>query len=322
MIRIGVIGTGNISAVHLRYLQSRRDVQIAALCDINPANLKRRRDEFGGEGFADYREMLRRTALDAVWLCTPPQVRRGPLLACAERKIPVLCEKPVERDPARAERIAAALARRRARVQVGYVFRSMPIVERLRQAWADDRVHLVESLYGCNVSLTRSLPAWFYDKALSGGALVDQATHNLDLLRMLLGEVAAVRGLAANPVHAKRKGYTVDEVLALGLRFRDGTVGSHAHTWVGDGWRNEMVFCGEKRLYRLDLGRGALTVEEGMNTWSFRQDQARMYEHQSARFLELVKSGDWRANPCPYADGVKTLKLTLACDRALGGRKA
>jgi len=317
MIKAGCIGTGGISGVHLRYLQTRGDVEIAALCDVNAENLERARKQYGGRGFADFREMLKSEKLDAVWICTPPQVRREPLLACADRGIPVFCEKPVERDLARARSIARELKKRKARVQIGYVFRSMPIVQRLRKEMAGDRIHGIQSFYGCGVSLNRSLPAWFYDKALSGGALVDQATHNLDLLRMLMGEVATVSGIAANPVHPKKKGYTVDEVLALSLLFENGTAGGHVHTWVGDGWRNEMLLIGEKRVYRMDLGRGVLTVEEGSDTRTCRQDQSRIYEHQNRRFLEMVVAGGWDRNPSTYEDAVRTLALTLLCDKAV-----
>jgi predicted dehydrogenase len=167
------------------------------------------------------------------------------------------------------------------------------------------------------VSLDMSLPAWFYDKKLSGGALVDQATHNLDLLRRFVGEVAQARGVASNPVHGKKKGYTVDEVLSVSLVFKNGAAGGHVHTWVGDKWRNELVLSGEKRLYRLDLAKGVLTVEQGRTTRTVTQDHGRMYEHQNKVFLGMVVSGDWTRNPCDYADGLKTLELTMLCDRAI-----
>jgi len=320
MIRTGCIGTGGICSVHLSYLKAKEDVEIVALCDTSEENLERRRKEFGGKAYTDFHEMLAAERLDAVWLCTPPQVRRDPLIACAERGIPVFCEKPVERDPDRAFEIAEELEKLNAHVQVGYVFRSIPIVQRLRKAMAGDHVHLVQSLYGCDVSLTRGLPAWFYQKELSGGALVDQATHNLDLLRSLLGEVAGVRGVASNPVTAKKEGYTVDEVLALSFLFEKGTVGGHVHTWVGDRWRNEVVLIGEKRTYRMNLNSGVLTVEEGSETLAFTDGQGAAYEHENRIFLEMVQSGDWSANPCDYADGAKTLRLTIDCDLALEQR--
>jgi myo-inositol 2-dehydrogenase / D-chiro-inositol 1-dehydrogenase len=322
VIRAGVIGTGGISGVHLSCLKSRADVQVAALCDILPEALARRQEEFGGKGFAAFGQMLDDVKLDAVWLCTPPQVREGPLLACARRGIPVFCEKPVERSASRGAAIARALRNLGARVQVGYVFRSMPVVARLIQEMEGDVVHAVQSFYGCGVSLDRSLRAWFYDQSLSGGAIVDQATHNLDLLRRLFGEVEQVTGIARNPVHAKEKGYTIDEVISLSLAFRAGMVASHTHTWVGDAWRNELNLVGEKRRYRLDLGRRTLVVEEGEKSRSFTQDEASIYTWENEVFLSQVSSGDWSANPCTYDDGQRTLELTRACSQAVETGKA
>ena len=108
-IRVACIGVGNISPVHLNYLKSREDVEICALCDIRDDQLKKRQAQYGGHAFLDYGELLGAAKPDAVWLCTPPQVRRDPLLACAERGIPVFCEKPVERDPAKAAQIVGEL---------------------------------------------------------------------------------------------------------------------------------------------------------------------------------------------------------------------
>jgi predicted dehydrogenase len=317
MIRAGIIGTGGIAGEHLSFMKTRPDVIIAALCDPSPEALAQRTAEFGGTGYASFEQMLSESRLDAVWLCTPPHVREVPLVACARRKIPVFCEKPVERSSEHGGAIARALADLDARVQVGYVFRSMPVVARLLQEMQGDTVHAVQSWYGCAVSLDRSLPEWFYDKSLSGGALVDQATHNLDLLRRLFGEVEQVTGIARNPVQKKGPGYTVDEVLSLGLAFKSGVICSHTHTWVGDGWRNELHLSGEKRRYHVDLGRGTLTIEEGEKTWSFSQGKASIYTWENEVFLSQVSSGDWSANPSSYEDGLRTLELTDACDRAI-----
>lgn len=53
MISAGCIGTGKICRMHLQYLKSREDVEIAALCDINKDNLDLIGQEFGGETFTD-----------------------------------------------------------------------------------------------------------------------------------------------------------------------------------------------------------------------------------------------------------------------------
>ncbi len=333
MIKAAFIGTGGIVGVHLRYAASRKDIKIAALCDINRAHAERWQKEFGGEIFVDYEEMLDKIKPDAVWICTPSTVRKCPLLACAGRKIPIFCEKPAERSVKKAEEIAKALKKLSAKVQVGYVFRPMPVITKFKQAMKDDKVHILQSMYCCNISLTLGMQKWFYDKAMSGGALVDQATHNLDLLRYLFGEVQEIRAFAENPVHKKKKGYTIDETISLTLNFESGMLATHIHTWVGDTWRNEIVMSGEKRLYRLLPAQGKLAVEQtaqvikgqdkdksaSKKDGSFQFDQGvrSIYEYENDVFIKQIKTGDWSNNPSDYEDAVKTLKLTIACDTAV-----
>jgi predicted dehydrogenase len=314
MIRVGFIGAGNICGMHLNCLKSRKDVEIAALCDVNAENLERRRKEFGGEPFTDFQAMLRETKLNAVYLCTPPLVRREPLLACAKKGIPVFCEKPAGRDERAALRLAREIKAAKGRVMVGYLFRAMPVVQRLRNAMADDVIDAVQSFYGCPMGGQRS---WFSDKKLSGGILVDQATHNLDLMRYLFGEVKEVRGLAANPAQKKVPGYTIEEVIGVTLRFARGPVASHLHSWLAESWRNEIILSGRKRFYRIQPAAGTLIVEDGAETRSFQQGGASICSYESELFLKMVGSGDWSGNICDFADAVASLRLTLACDRAL-----
>ena len=102
MIKIGFIGTGGISGAHMKCLQHRKDVKIAALCDINREQALKRQKEFGGDVFADFNEKLDTMKPDAVWICTPPSVRREP-------KFPVLRSTPVMMPLVRTIRSGKAL---------------------------------------------------------------------------------------------------------------------------------------------------------------------------------------------------------------------
>ena len=104
----------------------------------------------------------------------------------------------------------------------------------------------------------------------------------------------------------------------MSFRFETGAVGSHVHTWVGDGWRNEMLLSGQKRLYRLNLGQRTLTVMEGQDVRTYDQE-ADSYAYENDMFIDMVTTGDWDRNPSEYSDALATLKLTLACDAALQG---
>ena len=106
MIRVGFIGVGNISRSHLRYLSTRDDVSISALCDTDESILAERTAQYGGTGYRDFHRMLDRSDLDAVWLCTPTRVRRDPLTACAKRGWIFRRRRPTKRGG-----IACALGR-------------------------------------------------------------------------------------------------------------------------------------------------------------------------------------------------------------------
>ena len=315
-IRAGLIGTGGISRVHLDWMKSREDVEIAALCDIDDSALKRRSSAYGGKCYSDIESMLDTEQLDAVWVCTPQAVRKDPLVLCADRGIPGFCEKPAAIDEDSASRISAALAERGGRVMVGYPFRSLPIVETLRGAFADDRIHAVQSMYLCDVSLTMGLRPWFYELEKSGGAMVDQATHVFDLLRTLMGEVIDVKGIGSNPVRQKREGYTIDESIGLSMLYESGAVGSHTHSWVADTWRTEILLSGEQRLYRLDLTGRTLTIVEAGTSTIYKYEGS-LHAFENNHFINMVTSGDWSDNLCDFDDAAKTLSLTLQCNRAL-----
>ena len=94
-------------------------------------------------------------------------------------------------------------------------------------------------------------------------------------------------------------------------------IGTHSHTWVGDAWRNEIVFSGEKRHYRLDMWKEEITIHQGPDSNVIKAKKDGMYTYENTIFLKMVKSGDWSRNPCDYADGLATLRLTLAADRSI-----
>ena len=67
MVRIGMIGAGNIANIHIASYKKNPNVEIAAICDINPERLKETADKFGIEKrYASAAEMLASEKLDAV----------------------------------------------------------------------------------------------------------------------------------------------------------------------------------------------------------------------------------------------------------------
>ncbi len=96
-IKAGLVGCGEISALHLKSMKQ-AGLQITALCDIDLSRAEKRRDEFASAKtpvYRDFAEMLRNEQFDVVGIATPPNVHKDQVLAALEAKRHVYCEKPV-----------------------------------------------------------------------------------------------------------------------------------------------------------------------------------------------------------------------------------
>ncbi len=97
ILRIGIVGVGTIAVLtHIPALRKTERARIAALCRRDQAKLAMAQEHIGAdETYTDWREMLDRAALDAVLVCTPPDLHAEPTIAALERGLHVLVEKPM-----------------------------------------------------------------------------------------------------------------------------------------------------------------------------------------------------------------------------------
>lgn len=124
MIRIGLIGCGAVAeSGHMPALLRRGDFAPAAVCDVRPEHAARLARAAGGvPAYTDWRAMLDREPLDAVTLALPPEISPDVAVACLDRGLPVLDEKPLASTLADGRRVTEAVARGGV-YQVGFVLR-------------------------------------------------------------------------------------------------------------------------------------------------------------------------------------------------------
>ncbi|MEM2875826.1 MAG: DUF362 domain-containing protein [Candidatus Bathyarchaeia archaeon] len=96
-VKAGLIGCGRVATTfHLPAMMSIRGLKVGAASDIDEMRLKNAMEKFSiDEGYTDYRLMLRKSNLDAVWVCTPPETHQKIVLDCLEERKHVICEKPL-----------------------------------------------------------------------------------------------------------------------------------------------------------------------------------------------------------------------------------
>src|SRR5829696_6290363 len=190
-LRIGLIGAGSVAARHAQALLGFDDVEISAVSDLEASRASQLASRCGARAHGDWQGMLDAHELDAVYICVPPFAHGPPEQAVLERSLPFFVEKPVALDLATAESVAAAVEAQGLTTAVGYHWRYLDIVERARLLLGEQPARLVMGYWLDKVPP----PAWWIRRDRSGGQVIEQTTHVLDLIRFLVGEVTEVSAL-------------------------------------------------------------------------------------------------------------------------------
>jgi predicted dehydrogenase len=213
-MRIAVVGAGQFGRKHIETVRAEPQCELVAVADP----LYR-----GDKGFSDYREMLERARPDGVIIATPNGVHVAVGLACVERKVPILVEKPIADTVAASQALVTAAERARVPLLVGHHRRYSPILEKARevvQGGGIGRLTAVAALW------LLQKPAGYFDVAWrrerGGGPLLINAIHDIDDLRFVCGEIEEVRSITSS---STRK-FPVEDSAAVALRFANGAVGT------------------------------------------------------------------------------------------------
>jgi predicted dehydrogenase len=223
-VRVAIVGAGSVAARHVSVLSGFDDARVVAIADPAGDAAERLAGSCGAAAYPDAERLLDAEKVDAVYVCVPPFAHGPPEHAVLDRGLPLFVEKPVAADLPAAQELAARVAAAGVVTGTGYHWRCLDTVERARALLADRPARLAIGYWLDKVPP----PPWWPRRARSGGQVVEQATHVVDLARVLLGEVAEVYAQAARTpsVWAGLPDADVDDVSAVALRFAGGAVGT------------------------------------------------------------------------------------------------
>lgn len=232
-IRWGIIGCGDVCEV--------KSGPAFQKCDGSELVAVTRRDAAKAEDYArrhgvpkwyggaeGARRLIEDPDVDAVYVATPPGAHLEHALAVARAGKPCYVEKPMARNHAECAAMCDAFERAGVPLFVAYYRRSLPRFEKVKELLADGRLGEVTavSVRFASGSHRRDPAAprpWRIEAREAGGGLfLDLASHTLDVLDHLLGEVAEVSGFATNRASPQ----DVEDVVAMQLRYASGVVGA------------------------------------------------------------------------------------------------
>ncbi|MGC8805687.1 MAG: Gfo/Idh/MocA family protein, partial [Candidatus Ratteibacteria bacterium] len=151
--------------------------------------------------------------------------------------------------------------------------------------------------------------SWLIKKQLSGGQLIEQATHTVDMMRYFVGDVDEVFAYKFEGINNKiYKGYDVEDASAVIMKFKNGVIGNLTCTWLWNGFHSGVEVVGKGII--INYEGNTLTIDTGNKKEIFIDSSDPMFE-EDRRFIEAIKSSKPEFVKSNYSDALKTLEVTL-----------
>ena len=226
-VRYGVIGIKGVGGKHVSMAHEHEDVELTALVDLDEAAVKAQSQELGVRAFTDYRELLDAEIVDAVSIATPHHLHAIIGLECLKAGVHVFTEKPLANRVSDADAMIEAAQARDLKLCVGHQYRTYRTPQTMK--------HLIDT--GAIGNIMRVLWTWiefrpesYYARDIwrqtwrhaGGGVLMNQTSHDLDLICWLVGEPVQVSAMIGNQFHK----IEVEDVVCANVLFANGIFGS------------------------------------------------------------------------------------------------
>ena len=240
-LKLAIIGCGRISDSHLKaVLANYKNIEAVALCDI--LEHKAALEKLGYQIYArekdveiadiniysDYKEMLQKEDIDVCSICTESGYHAEIALYCLNHGKHVIVEKPMAMSIIDANKMIDTAKHNGVKLAVCHQNRFNTTIQKLRQAVNEGRFGRI---YAGTARILWNRNKAYYDKAnwrgtwkLDGGCLINQCTHNIDLLQWMIdSEIKSVYGQIANYMHPYIQ---TEDYGSIIIKFANGAIGN------------------------------------------------------------------------------------------------
>jgi myo-inositol 2-dehydrogenase/D-chiro-inositol 1-dehydrogenase len=225
-IRIGLIGAGRIGRVHAEHLANRiPEANLVAVSDIFVEAAEKLAADFQiTAAYKDHRRIMEDKTIEAVVICSSTDTHAMMIEEAATAGKHIFCEKPIDHDLSKIDRVLTAVEQSGVKLQVGFNRRFDPNFRRVREIVAAGEIgdpHILRI-----TSRDPGPPPIEYIK-VSGGIFLDMTIHDFDMARFLMGEeveeIYATGGVRVDP----QIGEAGDiDTAVITMRFKSGAIGT------------------------------------------------------------------------------------------------
>src|SRR5215475_2819 len=267
-LNIGLVGYGFMGRTHSnaflqagRYFDLPYSPTLKALCARNPERAQSFAGNWGYESVeADWRKLVERKDIDLIDIASPNDTHAEIAIAAAQTGKMVMCEKPLGRNAAEAEKMTEAVESAKVANMVWYNYRRVPAVVLLKNMLDEGRFGRIfhyRAKFLQDWTISPELPQggeglWRLDVAVAGsGVTGDLLAHNIDTAMWLNGSMASVNAMTETFVKERKHNLTgkvekvgIDDACAFLARFRNGSLATFESTRYARG---------HKALYTLEI---------------------------------------------------------------------
>ena len=329
MIKIAVIGAGRMGITHYSIINSHPDIEITSLADTSTMiNGLLKKYISGLNVYKDYNELIDKEDLDAVLVCTPPNLHFPIIKKAAEKNLHVFVEKPFTTKLEEAFELSELYKGNGLVNQVGYVnrfndiFKSLKIM--LNEGLIGETIRFKSEMFSRTITKPDKGSGWRGTHDSGGGAVFEMASHAIDLVNYLVGKPDKVIGSSLNKIFSQN----VEDAVSSTFLYKGGASGTIYINWSDDSYRkptNKMEVFGTKgkvvadqhslKIYLKEENKEK-NLREGWNTLYITDlfEQVPFYvrgnefTRQLYHFVDCIQDKKTK-NICSFEDGVKTISV-------------
>ncbi len=314
VVRIGIIGMGNIGKFHADYLLAGKvkRAQLVAACSTSPQKLESFKEK-GVKIWGDAATLIRSKEVDAVIVATPHYQHTALGIAAIEAGVHLMVEKPISAHKADAERlIGTAKAHPNVKFAAMFQMRTEPRYAKIRKLIQDGELGEIVRINWVNTDWFRS-DAYYTSggwratwKGEGGGVLINQCLHNLDMLQWLCGMPARVRGFCQL---GRFHEIEVEDNVTVYLEWPNGATGVFISSTGELPGTNRFEICGT---------RGKIVLEK--DTLTFTRNEVAADAWNKTSKIGFARPDVWQINiPITNADAPHAVLMQSFVDSILDG---
>lgn len=297
-MRVGVIGVGSMGSQHVR-VYCERGAELAGVTDVDLEKAQKVAAQYQTKAYAHYGELLNQN-LDAVSIAVPTAAHKEVALAAIQKGVNLLIEKPIADSMQNAQEIVSAAGAGGVKLMVGHIERFNPAVKKLKEI-------IDNSVLGQLVFISARRVGPFVPRISDVGIIVDVATHDIDIIRYLIGQ-ECTSVFARSTRHKNIKG---DAAILL-MGFGDISASVEVN-WYTPHKVRTLTVTGTEGIAYLDYIKQEVEVFDAERTLIPRIDKDEPLKLELEHFLDCIRRD--REPLTGGMDGLKALEIAVKAEQ-------